>query len=818
MTRFPLLPQAIIICLLLFVSNAFSEVLLIKDGQPQAEIITAENPSRMAQFAAKELQAYLEKISGAKLPILTHPGSAEVKVYVGASPYTATLGVKVDDLVDGAFRMASGPDWLALAGSEKDFVPIEPWGRDRSDKERELRNKEWDAITGEQWLTPYFVLSMHNFTDLGVWEFDEAGTLNAVYAYLRSLGVRWYAPGEIGEVVPKLATISLPAVNETVRPDFAVRDFKIYYTHAGLGDLAPWKLRMGTSPGAKYIGTTQPGHGMKFVMGRPEFKKAHPEFFALRADGQRETDHRGDGKPCLSSEGLFQQHVKYVRAMFDHYGERVVSIDLPDGFGSRPCLCEACKAQVSPDRGEDGRLSNYVWGYINRVAQEVYKTHPNRIVTGLAYSNYQLPPDNIEQMSPNLGVIECRWRSNLTEEARAFFAKLREDWLKKLPSQEYFVWDYYLHSRTDSAGIPAYFPHLIAQDLRDLRGKSKGDTIEVFNTVDAKEKGYTAFAVNHLNLYVTSRLWWNADEDVDKLLEEYYTLFYGPAREQMKAFVTFCEANWRDMRKNAEKISQALTLLESARAAAGTDSIYAQRIEKISEFVEPLKNLYKQLAKNTQDLPDYRVLRVKDVTERKMSQKPLDGNLDKDYWAPVRVAALKTVAGGRNMPSTSFQILSEGNTLYVGIRCQESDMANLNIPTEKSGDPKILEGDFVSFIYETSSHSYYELVVNPAGAVLEFDHGEKGYPGWSSGAKVAVHRGDGFWSVEARIPIVGEGARLINPEQGIDGNPPRSVYPWYFNIARQRVRGGDIAQSVFFPGETPGIRDPKNMAKLQGKK
>ena len=30
-----------------------------------------------------------------------------------------------------AFRMASGPDWLALLGPDEDYVPIEPWGRIR---------------------------------------------------------------------------------------------------------------------------------------------------------------------------------------------------------------------------------------------------------------------------------------------------------------------------------------------------------------------------------------------------------------------------------------------------------------------------------------------------------------------------------------------------------------------------------------------------------------------------------------------------------------------------------------------------------------
>jgi hypothetical protein len=70
--------------------------------------------------------------------------------------------------------------------------------------------------------------------------------LNAVHDYLRGLGVRWFMPGELGEVVPKMASIPLPRASgsrsretsddarnpnsdepgyvhdKTVRPDFAV--------------------------------------------------------------------------------------------------------------------------------------------------------------------------------------------------------------------------------------------------------------------------------------------------------------------------------------------------------------------------------------------------------------------------------------------------------------------------------------------------------------------------------------------------------------------------------------------------------------------
>ena len=86
---------------------------LVKDGQPQAEIIIAENPQRSARLAAHELQTYVQKISGAKLPIVTRPsGTMPVKLYVGRSADTDRLKITADGLKDGAYRIATGPDWM----------------------------------------------------------------------------------------------------------------------------------------------------------------------------------------------------------------------------------------------------------------------------------------------------------------------------------------------------------------------------------------------------------------------------------------------------------------------------------------------------------------------------------------------------------------------------------------------------------------------------------------------------------------------------------------------------------------------------------
>jgi len=57
-----------------------ADTLLIENGQALAEIIVAEKPARMTKLAAKELQSYLEKISGAKVEVRTGSGKIIGKV------------------------------------------------------------------------------------------------------------------------------------------------------------------------------------------------------------------------------------------------------------------------------------------------------------------------------------------------------------------------------------------------------------------------------------------------------------------------------------------------------------------------------------------------------------------------------------------------------------------------------------------------------------------------------------------------------------------------------------------------------------------
>ena len=817
----PLLPACTVAILvgLVATTSAAAQALIVERGVPRAAIVIADKPARMTRLAAKELQGCLRKMTGATLPIVTDRQAGTTAIFVGTSRHTDALGLATNGLAHGAFRMDSGAEWLALLGPDRDFVPIEPWGRSRSADETTRVNRDWDEITGDMFWNPARDLHFRYHPELDVWDQDDAGTFNAVHEFLRGLGCRWFAPGEIGEVIPTRDTVAVPDVRRTVTPDFAVRRFIYYTEHTGIGDKALWNLRLGLNHGAELVGFPQICHGMKFVIKREEMKRAHPGMYLLRG-GTRDTTFKEDGVPNLLSPLLFEKQVKHVRAMFDHFREPMHNIDLVDGYGGLTADDPVWMAQLTPARGWQGSMSDHVWGYLNRVALEVHKSHPDRLVSALAYSAYTLPPESIGRLSPNLALIETRHRQEFWDEGVWNERRdLRAKWLERLPSGIYVTWDSSTNARPDQRGRPVYYTRQIARDLRDLRGVTLGEQIEIYAHPKGQEAalGYDELAIEHLNLYVAARLYWDVDQSVDAMLDDYFGAYYGAAADAMRAFVTHAEANWMRMSTDAAAIGESLALLADAGRTVDPGSLPGKRIARIAEIVQPMHALQQQLGRPRETDLSYRALETNQTDGRPFKDKPLDGIVDPAWWGTYRIAPLLPVRPGGPPAGAAgrFQVLREGSVLHFGIVCDEPDMNRIESATTQDDDPNLFAGDHVLLLIETPTRTHYEIAINPAGAVYDADQAPGGRGvAWNSGARIAVHRGDRRWSVEVRLPIVGEEAFTLDAEKGIAGAPPKELFPWHFNLGRLRVRDGRPERTAYSPTGADDFRVPARYAKL----
>ena len=81
-----------------------------------------------------------------------------------------------------------------------------------------------------------------------------------------------------------------------------------------------------------------------------------------------------------------------------------------------------------------------------------------------------------------------------------------------------------------------------------------------------------------------------------------------------------------------------------------------------------------------------------------------------------------------------------------------------------------------------------EIAISPSGAITDLDRKGTLNSLWKSGIQAVTYVGDGFWSMELRVPAAGDQADTWDANSGISGRKPTAEYPWYFNLCRQRVR------------------------------
>ena len=873
--------RAFVLCLLCCRLTA-AETLLVENSEPRAEIVIAEKPPRSTRLAARELQTYMEKISGAKLSIVTEPsGRAPVSIFVGRSTHTDKLGVTTEDLEHGAYRIVSGDNWLVFIGDDTDFTPIEPWPRGYQDIRSGKMQQAWNEITGAHWGYTHSQLHKHYFGpnslfgtpdeqkvdkdgNVNVWTYDERGSFNAVCGFLRDLGVRWYTPGEVGEIVPRMDSIPLPqhiatrsvregerssteslahasgyVFDKTVRPDFPMR---ILNFRAGLygRDANMWGFRLGVrQPFGR-----QAAHGLSRMTHNEYCLANHPEWFALYGGKRHNQLGQRLNQLCYSNEELFRETVRFAQVQFDHYDMDVVSIMPPDGY-TAICQCELCEGKDSPELGYRGTASNYVWDFVNRVAKEVGKTHPGKKISNCAYGIYTEPPSNIDKLEPNVQVIIVGGRRP-TSADRDELRRLREAWTKKTDNPIEIFENYPFTGR--GFYLPAYIPRVMGESINQTKKMSRGEDIWI--TMDF---GENAIGYNHFLLYFTARMYWGGKEqNAVAMFDEYCQLFYGPAADEMRTFFAYCEDSWREMETDGEKANHALELFAAAKKKVESDTprrtglptrqastgqnietsletrptIYAQRVALIDNYLNGLRNKSVQLAQKRGPVPRLRL-----VGSEPLASITIDGKLDDEPWQKCPVAStgrMRELQTGRQpIYGTSFKTMWIGNGLYFAIRCEErvgqasslsrqaGSLPHLNIATTKNGDQAIWYGDAVEILLDTESHSYYQIVVNPAGALVDLDRGadRNNWFRWSSQAEVATQVADDHWTIEIHIPITQD---ENDPLHQVIGRKPTRSLPWHINLCRQRIRETGSEYSAFSPTGAAGFHKPMKFAHFYG--
>ena len=617
------------LCLAPTADAAEGGLALVSDGKPMATIVIARQMpldpedvpkeantyrrmERTIEWAAKDLQSYVRKISGAELPIAYDDEEVEGNlILVGESRQTRQMGLTSDSFEKQEYMIRADDERLVLIGHDQRF---EDWAR-----EAKRISVVWEfGIVG-----PVAV-------------FQPIGSTYAVHDFLeRFCGVRWYFPGEIGEVVPKQSTIMVPNVEirrkpvtrhrminrDLIPPKYYYEPFlakvewKDFWSNVHYQkDAFDWGTRLRV--GGELVVAN---HSFGGYFGR--FGETHPDWFA---DGKPAPGRM----PCFTAPGLMEQVAQDARDFFD--GKLGTQWAAGDFFAVVPmdsegwCQCENCLKQYAnrgtsvEGRWEGTLRTNYVWGFVSDVARELKKTHPGKVVTCVAYRGYMGAPGvqcNWEdrpggtralvsaddagagepaqvQVPDNVAVQICSGFGAFSPGQRASYERIFADWASAVRPENVYVWWYWLWPTNPGyRSFPDVSPRTVGEMVRAM--KRYGFTGGAMAQMDENHGVWWSYPVlDHLRVYVMAKLLDDWDRDEREIVEEYYMLFYGPARDPMRSFWEYIhdrggrgktpQFDWTELCP-PEELTMLGEWLDKARALVPEDSAYRKRIDLIDE-------------------------------------------------------------------------------------------------------------------------------------------------------------------------------------------------------------------------------------------
>lgn len=413
---------------------------LFRDGQSKYQIVLSPEASVSERTAARELQQYIEQMSGVRLPITSDLGTKGPGIFVGYSERVASL--------TGAAR---------------------PADEDESFTYRTLGH------------------------DLFIWGGSRRGTMYGVFTFLeRELGVHWLAPK--CTVVPECRAWKLPRLDHSESPYIGFR-YHCYFVTDG-----EWEWGAHVKENMRFTTQNEWGgqegywgcHTWDHFMPAKEFFAEHPEYYCLR-DGKR---YVGYGQLCLSNPDVLRICTERLRDfMRKNPGHRIYSLSQNDN--QLFCQCERCAAIEQQYGGHSGII---VW-FVNQVADALRDEFPDKFVGTFAYQYSRQPPKGIkprQNVVIRLCSIECCFAHPLDAgcpQNEAFMRDLRA-WADLAP--HLFIWDYIVNYMQYIAPWPNF--QVLAPNIR-IFGENKAIGVfeeSQYQSTGAEFEEMKAWTVNQL--------------------------------------------------------------------------------------------------------------------------------------------------------------------------------------------------------------------------------------------------------------------------------------------------------------------------------
>lgn len=447
-------------------------LILAANGVPQVRLHLRPNAAATEEFAAEEFRRHLHALAGAPPQFRRHMNGGPAVI-----------------LNDPGLAAAAGIDIGAL----------------------HLRPEQFHVETRGNQL---FILGG-----------GPRGLLYGVYEVLERLGCRWFTPET--SVVPANPDVNLPPLRLTGGPAFEFRD-----TFCWEGGDPLWWVRNRLNGCYTVLpdylgGSVEYGlfvHTFHTLVPPAEFGASHPEYYSL-VHGARRTEN---AQLCLSNPAVLRILTeRLLKVMREKPKATIFSVSQNDYEGY--CECPACAAIVAAEGSQAGPVLRFV----NAVAAETVKHHPDKLIDTLAYW-YTLDAPRLTAPHPSVRVRLCPIRCcqghpfgtcGHTENAR--FLRAIEGWGKL--TKQLYIW----HYCTNFAHYPLPMP-----DFDELAGNiafyRRLGVYGVFMQGMGEDGGGAESMA--LRGYLVGKLLWQPDQPVWPLVDEFLAGVCGKAAPKVRAY------------------------------------------------------------------------------------------------------------------------------------------------------------------------------------------------------------------------------------------------------------------------------------------
>ena len=505
------------------------EPTLIADGRSDYRIVIPDEQSPVTRFAARELRDLLLAMSGVKLRIVRERNAgSRPGIYLGPCVRTQAL-VRPDELSrlgnDGVIIRTDGPDLLLIGSNDR-------------------------------------------------------GHLYAVYELLeRFLGVRFLARD--CTVIPTRPTVTLPPIDHTHTPPFMYRE-TLYFDSFPRQIAARQRLNgpateCDESTGGK-IAFHPYVHSFAKLVPPDEYFDEHPEYFSLV--GGKRTRATVHGQLCLTNPDVLkiatERVLEWVRD-----NPQVPIFDVSQNDGNGACECEACAAVVAQEGSQHGPILRFV----NAIAEEVAKEHPDKWIETLAYA-YSVTPPKITKPRDNVlirlchagcyfhGFEECGLGANLSGNLQAWNAL----------TDRIFIWHYatnfahYLAPNQNLMGLAKDIAYYASHGVRGLMVQG-----------DYQSPGGE---LAELRQYLSAQLMWDPTRDPMAIREEFCRGYYGDAAQSVLQYLALLDEAAQKPDVHAfgawdpqstfppELLAKAMPIVSAAQAQA-EGSVVRARVDRL---------------------------------------------------------------------------------------------------------------------------------------------------------------------------------------------------------------------------------------------